>query len=124
MKGRLTVFESPDTLAKRWNLDADGKPQKTAAAQLSSGTYQVLDYGDVDDVAALWNACTTRQALCLSLPVDGSVSGRITSKRRAERGAKIRCKAEFSLMPYPGLLFIDSDEGGLSRDELWRKFAN
>jgi hypothetical protein len=122
MIGRLTLFESPDILAKTWKLDADGNPQKEVAAKLYRGTYSVRAFETADDLAALLDGLTTRQAISSSLPRDGSTEGSITTKRAGEKGAKVRGKSEFGLMPKPGLLFIDHDaadeSAGMCRDEL------
>lgn len=124
MIGRVTLFESTSTLAKRWCLSEEGKPQKTSAAQMSRGTYSVREFNDVFSLAALLEGITTRQAVCASLPHDGSVSGVICTKASPVAGAKVRGKVEFGLQPVPSLLFLDHDaateEGGLTRDQLWR----
>jgi hypothetical protein len=120
MKGRATLFESPDSLAKRWEL-IDGKPVKTTAAQMARGSFRVIEFGDVAELAAVLEGVTTHQALCTSLPKDGSVSGRIVTVANlaSSPGAKARTKAAFGLAPGLGLLFIDCDEAGIRRDELW-----
>ena len=122
MIGHLTLFESSSLLAKTWNLGADGQPIKTVAAQLSRGAFRVLELENVDDLVALLGGVTTHQAVSASLPLDGSVSGRITTKRVAEPNAKIRSKSEFGLMPAPGILFLDHDspeDCGMSSGTLW-----
>lgn len=124
MIGRITLFESPDLLCKRWTLGADGTPKKEAAAQMCRGTYAVRGFGTADELSALLDGVTTKQAICSSLPLDGSTEGRITTKRAAEPGAKVRGKCSFGLQSAAGLLFIDHDAadevGGMSRDELWQ----
>jgi hypothetical protein len=123
MIGKVTLFESPDVLAKTWKLDAIGAPVKTVAAQLYRGTYRQCEFETVDDLAGLLSGVTTHQAISCSLPTDGSVSGRITTKRAADPGAKVRCKYEFSLLPTPAMVFLDHDSAneasGMTRDELW-----
>lgn len=87
--GRLTIFESASTLAKRWELAADGTPCKTSAAQMTRGTYRVAEFGSAADLAALLGSVTTNQAVCGSLPHDGCTSGAIVTKAAlANGGAK------------------------------------
>lgn len=122
MRGALTLFESPDLLAKRWRLDADGQAVKESAAQMTRGTYRVVEFGNAEALAAILDSVTTHQAVSASLPHDGSAAGRITTKKRAEPGAKTRSKSDFGLQSRPGLVIFDSDEGGMSRDDLWALF--
>ena len=123
--GRVTIFESTSTLAKRWELDAEGKPCKTSAAQMTQGTYRVAEFDSAAGLAALLEAVTTKQAVCASLPLDGSSAGSIVTQASLSKnpGAKARTKTHFGPQPGPGLLFLDHDsatsEGGMSRDELW-----
>lgn len=127
--GRLTIFESASTLAKRWELDADGKPCKTSAAQMTQGPYRVAEFGSAPKLAALLGSVTTNQAVCASLPCDGSLSGAIVTQAALPKhaGAKSRTKAHFGLQACPGLLFLDHDsataDGGMTRDELWQWLA-
>ncbi|MBE0548420.1 MAG: hypothetical protein IH627_12390 [Rubrivivax sp.] len=128
MTGRLTLFKSPDLLCKQWELDAAGVPIKTAAAQLWRGDYRVQEFSSAADLAAILNDVTTRQAVSASLPLDGSVTGVITTAANEGRdGAKSRSKRNFGLQPGPGLLFIDHDapsaEGGMTREDLWAKLC-
>jgi hypothetical protein len=124
--GRLTVFESTSALAKRWELDAQGKPCKTSAAQMTQGAYRVAEFGSADDLSALLGSVTTNQAVCASLPLDGSEVGGICTQAALSKtpGAKARTKQHFGLQPCPGLLFLDHDaataDGGMGRDELWK----
>lgn len=125
MIGRLTLFESEGTLAKRWEF-VDGKPQKTSAAQMTRGSYSTREFSTAAGLAAVLDGVTTRQAVCASLAHDGSASGTIVTQAAlsANPGAKTRTKACFGLKPGPGLLFLDHDsataEGGMSRDDLWQ----
>lgn len=62
--GRLTILDSASTLAKRWELDAEGEPCKTSAAQMTQGTYRVAEFCSAADLAALltagtWWTCST-----------------------------------------------------------------
>lgn len=123
--GALTVFRSSDvSLAKQYSLDSDGKLIKRASANMTSGTYQVHEFNNVAALAQLIEGLGTQQALCASLPNDGSSSGRIMCQAAlsANFDAKARSKAHFSVQPRPGLLFLDHDasaDASLSRNELW-----
>jgi hypothetical protein len=125
MNGALTVFTSErGLLAKSYRLGDQGELEKTTAAQLSLGQYDVREFGGVEMLAELIDGLTTQQAISASLPFDGSASGRVvtTATRDANPGALARTKECFSLQGRSGLLFLDHDaaEGrGLSRDELW-----
>ncbi|WP_430417985.1 hypothetical protein [Methylibium petroleiphilum] len=123
--GALTVFCSETAkLAKEYSLAADGELVKRSSAQMSSGTFEVREFDSVAGLAQLIEGLTTQQALCASLPHDGSTSGRIVCQATltANPGALARSKAHFGLKPRPGLVFIDHDSvagEALSRDELW-----
>jgi hypothetical protein len=124
MTARLTVYWSPDLLCKQWALDAAGVPVKAAAAQFWRGGYDVLSFNSASELAAILSGITTHQALCASLPHDGSTTGVITTAANEGRdGAKSRSKRNFGLQRAPGLLFIDCDEAGISRDDLWAKLC-
>lgn len=124
--GRLTIFESVSTLAKHWQLDAEGKPCKTSAAQMTQGTYQVAEFASAADLASLLGGVTTNQAVCASLPLDSSSTGAIVTQDALPKnpGSRARTKTHFGLHAAPGLLFLDHDSatagGGMSRDDLWR----
>lgn len=122
--GRITIFESPSSLAKRWELDSDGRPQKSTAARMCRGSYVVQRFTTAQELAALLDGVTNNQAICTSLPLDGSESGRIVTAKQVGRGlgAKARTKQYFGLMPSPGALFIDSDDG-TTRDTLTGKLS-
>lgn len=109
VKGFLTLFESPDVLAKTWTLDAAGNPQKSVAAALWRGVYRLGEVDGVDSFAALLGGVKPQQAISASLPHDGSTSGRITTKKLAEPGAVVRSKSTFGLQSKPGFFLIDAD---------------
>lgn len=122
--GAVTLFSSPDVLAKTWQLGVDGQPVKTTAAQLWRGVYEVRAFADVHQLAELVDSVTTHQALSTSVPVDLSRSGQVTTAKRAEPGALARTKENFAPSSGPGMLYLDHDatpgEGGLSREDLWQ----
>lgn len=121
MKGRVTIFtSSTGSLAKTWSVDAKGELKKQSAAQMASGSYRVAEIGNVEDLASLLTSIGTNQALCTSLPIDGSSSGEVTTKARSVRdGLKARTKEHFALKREPGMLFIDCDDAGITREDLW-----
>lgn len=119
---RLTLFTSTaGPLAKTYKLKADGTLEKSVAAELYTGTFEVKAFTDVHSLAALLVSTTHHQALSASLPLTGSTSGRVTTAARlaADPDAVARTRAHFGLPQAPGLLAIDCDEGGISRQALW-----
>lgn len=120
MKGRLTLFTSPALLAKRWEW-VDGEARKTTAAQMTSGSYKVLSFDSVSALVDILRDVSTKQALCASIPLDGSEAGAITTRAAAadRPGALTRTKDCFALPSGPGIGFIDCDEAGISRDQLF-----
>lgn len=122
---KVTVFTTtkPATLGKTFRLGLNGL-EKTVAGQMVEGTYETRAFGDVQQLAALLTSIRTDQALCASLPVDGSSSGKIATKAElpANSGALSRTKDCFALpVGVPGLITLDYDPHGtaLFRDELW-----
>lgn len=123
---KVTVFTttSPATLGKTWKLGPNGQPEKATAGQMVEGSYDVRSFGDVHELAALLSSIRTDQALCASLPVNGSTSGKIVTKAAltVNPGALSRSKECFALPGgVPALVGLDYDPHGsaLSRDELW-----
>lgn len=118
--GQVTVFSSPSLLAKTWKLDDDGKAVRETAAQMTSGSYETLNFSTVDELADILRGVTTRQALCASVALDGSESGTITTQARvsSDPSAKTRTKGCFGLPAGAGIGFIDCDEG-ITRDQLF-----
>lgn len=119
--GQVTVFGSPSLLAKTWKLDSGGKAVKETAAQLTSGTYSTLKFSSVDELADILRGVTTRQALCASVALDGSTGGTVTTRDKAgaHPEAKTRTKSCFGLPAGPGIGFIDCDEAGITREQLF-----
>jgi hypothetical protein len=122
MKGRATIFSSASPLAKRSSLDAAGKLVRVTAAQMTRGTYRVVEFSSAGDLAQLVESIGTSEALCASLPVNGAESGTVVTQAMLadNTGALARTKRHFTLLAAPGLLFLDSDDGKLSRDDLWK----
>jgi hypothetical protein len=128
--GRITRFtSSAGSLAKRWRWnDSTGKADKTTAAQLWAGSYQVEEFRSVGELASLVDSVTIQEAISASLPRDSTVAGTVTTNKRQvaglDAGAKARTKSQFGLLQCPGILFLDHDapagQGGLDRDTLWQ----
>lgn len=121
MIGRLTIFSSESPLAKRYSLGADGSLSKTTAAQMMRGTYDVAGFGSVGELAELVERIGTSEALCASLPLNGSASGEVVTQAMLadHAGAVARTKRHFGLPAAPGLLFVDCDQEGITREALW-----
>ena len=127
--GKLTVFtsEQPATLGKVFSLKADGGLDKEVAGHMVVGTYEVHDFANAADLAALLSRVTTSQAISASLPLAVlPQSGRVVSSKLlwANDGAVTRSKSNFEFRcSTPGVLTIDYDpqpgDGVLSPGELW-----
>ena len=122
---KVTVFTTtkPATLGKTFKLGLNGL-EKTVAGQMVEGVFDVRSFNDTGELASLLTSIRTDQALCASLPVDGSSSGKIVTKAAlpANTDALSRTKDCFALpVGVPGLVILDYDPHGiaLSRDELW-----
>ena len=78
---KVTAFTTtkPATLGKTYTFGANGL-EKTTAGQMVEGSHEVRSFKDVHELAALLSSIRTDQALCASLPIDGSTSGRIVTK--------------------------------------------
>lgn len=129
MPGLLTVIAStqPKALGKTFHLDGEGRLMKETAAQLASGSYEVKAFADGPGLVQLLSGFTPAQALCSSVPSDGSEVGRIVRRAalKANPGAIARTKDAFHFPSgQPGLLVLDFDPPKLgpvlTRDELWQ----
>jgi hypothetical protein len=113
--GKLTVFtsEQPATLGKVFSLKADGGLDKEVAGHMVVGTYEVHDFANAADLAALLSRVTTSQAISASLPLAVlPQSGRVVSSKLlwANDGAVTRSKSNFEFRSNtPGVLTIDYD---------------
>ena len=121
----VTVFTTikPATLGKTYKLGVKGL-DKTTAGQMSEGTFEVRAFDGVQELAALLSSIRIDQALCASVPVNGSASGRIVTKAalKDNPGALSRTKDCFGFsVGAPALVSLDYDPHGpaKSRDELW-----
>ena len=128
MPGKLTLITAtkPATLGKVYSVGAGGTLQKDTAGQMVEGSYQVKEYSDVQELAALLASVGTDQAITASLPANGSSAGRIVTKdaKRDNPGALARSKSDFDFSKgTPGVLVLDYDPPGtgsaLDRDALW-----
>lgn len=122
-KGRLVIFRSDSALAKDYRLGESGELVKSTSAQMTSGQFRVVEFGGIDELSSIQNDITTNEALCFSLPLEGSVSGRIVCQHAlsSNPGSYSRSKACFGLDTSPGGLFIDHDAvngNALDRDSL------
>lgn len=119
----VTLFTSSKTLAKVWKLGEKG-PEKTTAAQMVEGTYAEHTVRSMHELVALLSSVRTDQALCASLPLDGSTSGNVVTKKRvsAKPGSLSRSKDCFGFKAgVPVLVTLDYDpyDVALTKDELW-----
>jgi hypothetical protein len=126
VKGRVTIFECATPLAKQYSLNSAGELKKEVAAYMTQGTFRVVEFEGAADLAVLLESVGTSEALCASLPVNGRTSGRVVAQKMLadNPGALARTKRHFALPARPGLLFLDSDDGTMARDELWRALCD
>ena len=122
---RVTVFTTtkPATLGKTFTLGLKGL-EKTTAGQMVEGTFEVRSFSNAHELVALLSSIRIDQALCASLPLGASTSGRIVTKAalKDNPGALSRTKDCFSLpVGAPCLVTLDYDPHGEahSREELW-----
>ena len=111
--GKLTLITStqPATLGKTFRLTASGLEKRTAA-QMVAGSFEVRDFANVHDLAALLASVGTDQAIMASLPVDGRTSGQLVTKAEKTNhpGALSRTKEDFGFpTKQPGLCILDYD---------------
>ena len=113
-RGSLTIITAlvPKSLGKRYSLTSQGLLHKEVAGALVAGTYEVRDFGDLSQLAQLLVKTDHNQALTVSLPRDGSLSGSLVTKAaaRSSPGALTRTKADFAQpVGRRGVLILDHD---------------
>jgi hypothetical protein len=134
---RFTVFETPgDRLSKRYRRAADGSVETNSGTQFWQGNYRVVDFDASDPAKALAeiglviDALSSMEAIGLGVPLDGTTTGKITTKDRvaaSATGTIARSKDYFGWPDGPGLLLLDGDDiDGLQAvlTELYPAFAN
>lgn len=108
---RLTVFTSthPPQLGKTFHLEGS-KVTKTTAGNMSAGTFEVAECnGGSADFAALLASVETNQAICSSIPSNGSTQGSITTVKRESPGAIARTRKNFHWPAAPAFICLDCD---------------
>ena len=126
--GSLTVFTStrPAQLGKVFSIQ-DGQLNKTVAANMVEGYYEVKAFNNRPSFAKLLMTIGTNQAICTSLPRLDTWRGRVVVESKAKTaGCLARTKNDFPFKAVPGVLTLDYDppkgQTALTRDELLGKF--
>lgn len=112
MTARFTrITSSYGPLTKRIFLSEGGRLQKTAAAQLCHGQYQVESVAGLADFATLLEAATPETAFTFGIP--GQPAGTIVREDDLHHhsAAIARTRNFFSWPRGPGILMIDDDSG-------------
>lgn len=116
----------PERLGKMFRLLEDGSLRKDTAGQLVEGTFEVVSFDTVQDLADVLASVGTDQAITASLPRNGATYGRIVAKhmQRSSPGALTRTKSDFGFSAgVGGVLVLDYDPPAqgeaLSQDALW-----
>ncbi|GGY73082.1 hypothetical protein ACFFTM_01785 [Pseudoduganella plicata] len=128
MTGKFTLFTAtvPRTLGKVYRLGPSGLEKQTAG-ELSEASFEVLSFNTIDQFAVLIGSVSTAQAISSSIPLSGSIKGKIVAKARAVRHpeALTRTAKDFG---FPngtrGVIVLDydarSDTLPLTQAELWK----
>jgi hypothetical protein len=132
----FTIFETTvGWLSKQYWLEADGSVGNSGQTNLAQGNYRRVDFDAGDPAQALaeigqtFEGLSSRQAIGLGVPLDGTITGRITTKDRHAEGdtdAIPRSLDYFGWPSGPGLLLLDGDDiDGLPAvlSELYPAFA-
>jgi hypothetical protein len=127
VNGKLTLITTsrPATLGKTFRLTAAGL-EKNTAGQMVEGSFQVLEFSDVQSLAQILASVGNDQAIMASLPAGGSVGGKIVTKAEKPNhpGALSRTKDCFGFASnQAGLCILDYDppagETPQTQDQLW-----
>ena len=117
----FTIFTSaaPPRLTKVFGLNAAGELTKQTAAQMTVGTAERAEVGDLHQLAARLAALTPAQAVGWGLAAQPTVN--ITTAAREADGSIGRTREHFAFANGPGILMLDHDglaDGVLTADEL------
>jgi hypothetical protein len=118
--GAYTLFTSVSPLGKKFTL-VDGELTKQAMANMYAGSYDVKSYTSAEDLITQMQEVSTMQAISASLPVDGTLTGGITTTLKPKAGCLSRITENFAFAKAGGgILTLDYDPRGttLTREEL------
>ena len=120
--GRIcfTIFKTNGSrLSKQYRLAADGSVRTKSGTQFAQGSYRVVDFdagdpaGALAEIGRMLDGLSSNQAIGLGVPLDGTTTGRITTKDRHAKGdtdAIPRSLEYFGWPNGPGLLLLDGDD--------------
>lgn len=120
--GAYTLFTSVSPLGKKWTL-VDGQLTKQSLANMYAGSYDVKGYTSAADLITQMQEVSTMQAISASLPVDGTLTGGMTTTLKPKAGCLSRITENFAFAKTGGgILTLDYDPRGttLSQEELVR----
>jgi hypothetical protein len=115
----FTIFEAPYRLSKQYWLADDGSVGTESVTQFAKGSYRVVDFdagdpaGALSEIGRTFEGLSSNQAIGLGVPLDGTITGRITTKERHAKGgtdAIPRSLNYFGWPGGPGLLLLDGDD--------------
>lgn len=117
--GSYTLFSSTTPIGKQFTL-VNGELVKKALAHMHSGSYEVKTYGSVADFITQIQEVRTDQVISASVPVDGSLTGGLTTSAKPREGCLSRVIENFNFSKTGGVLALDYDPHGkpFSREEL------
>jgi hypothetical protein len=133
---RFTAFASNRRLSKHYKRKADGDLETLSGTQFSSGGYYVCEIpaagvtgpSILASVGQVIDKLSSKQAIGLGVPLNGTISGKIITKDQHEKGntTAITRSLEHFGWPELGLLLLDGDDiEGLPEilSELYPPFA-
>lgn len=108
MIGSYTVFDSVTPIGKQIKL-VDGELVKTPLGELYAGTYTRKSFSSPEEFIEQLCSITNKQVITGSVPLDGTLTGGITTKRRPENGALPRDRESYSFPDGAGVMTLDYD---------------
>lgn len=111
--GSYTVFSSVTPIGKQFKL-VDGKLQKTSLGQLYAGTYDRKSFNSPTEFIEQLCSMSTNQVITGSVPLDGTLHGKISTKRRPEEGALPRDIEHYGFPDGAGVMTLDYDPNSVA----------
>jgi hypothetical protein len=119
MIGSYTIFHSATPIGKQLKL-VDGEVKKFPLGELYAGTYERKNFSSPEEFIEQLCLITNKQVITGSVPLDGTLTGGITTKRRPEAGALPRDIEHYGFPDGAGVMTMDYDPRGtvFRKDEL------
>lgn len=118
-QGSYTVFSSVTPIGKQFKL-VDGKLEKIPLGQLYAGSYDRKSFNSPEEFIEQLCSVSTNQVITGSVPLDGTLHGGISTKRRPEEGALPRDIEHYGFPDGAGVMTLDYDPNSIAfkKDEL------